>query len=186
MIKVNLNNTARICQGDLINNVEYIEYAEEKDANIEISKILFPVTVVLTQDCDLEQDFINRYNSNNNQDKHLISIIVAPIYNIEHIYDGVHLSEIGLKMQTINKNPDKTENKYLRQNKNPRYHFLDFDDSVSLVDSVIDFKHYFTVNIIYIKKLKATNFICQIDELYRESISQRFAYFLSRIGLPTN
>ena len=186
MIKVNLTKSDRICQGDLIKNVEYIEYASEKEATIEISKIVFPVVIVLTQDCDLEQDHKNRNQPNANQDKHLISIIVAPVYNLEHIYDGNHLSEIGLKMQSINKDSNKTENKFLKQNKNPRYHFLQFDDSVTLVDSIIDFKHYFTVNINYISKLKETNFICKIEELYREQISQRFAYFLSRIGLPNN
>ena len=70
----------RVCQGDIISNVEYIEYAIEKEGQVEISKIVFPYIYVLTQDCDLEQEFNNRNNINApNQDKHLISVMVAPI-----------------------------------------------------------------------------------------------------------
>ena len=32
----------RVCQGDIISNVEFIEYAVEKNGQIEISKIKFP------------------------------------------------------------------------------------------------------------------------------------------------
>jgi hypothetical protein len=175
----------RVCQGDIISNVEYIEYAIEKEGQIEISKIVFPYVYVLTQDCDLEQEFNNRNNVNApNQDKHLISVIVAPFYNIEHVYDGEHLSQIGLKMQTINRKPTSTENKILKDNRNPRYHFLQFPTEVKISDSVIDFKHYFTVNSILLHSLKSTNFVCKVSELYREQISHRFSFFLSRIGLP--
>jgi hypothetical protein len=184
MIKVESKKEIRVCQGDIIKDVEFIEYAVEKEGHIEISKIVFPLVIVLTQDCDLEQDFNNRADVTcTNQDKYLISAIVAPIYNLEHIYRGEHLSGLGLKMQTINSNDKKTENKNLKSNHNPRYHFLNFL-KVPIVDSVIDFKHYFTVNIRYLDKVKETNFICKVSPLYRESISQRFAYFLSRIGLP--
>ena len=47
-------------QGDIITNVEYIEYADVIDGNIEISKINFPKVIVLTQECDSVQDYSNR------------------------------------------------------------------------------------------------------------------------------
>jgi len=185
MIKVELNSISRICQGDILKNVEMIEYAVEKEGNIEISKIIFPLVIVLTQDCDLNQDYKNRnVETPSNHDKHLISVIVAPIYNVEHIYTGEHLSELGLQMQVISKKPDKTDNKFLKQNKNPRYHFLEFNKEIPIVESVIDFKHYFTVNVKYLDIHKKENFVCKVSELYREDISQRFSSFLSRIGLP--
>ena len=186
MIKVDLNKVDnRICQGDIISNVEFLEYAVEKSGQIEISKILFPYIYVLTQDCDLEQEYSNRINvTSQNQDKHLISVIVAPLYNIDQVYDGIHLEDIGIKMQTINRKLEKTENKILRQNNNPRYHFLEFSNEVSIPNSVIDFKHYFTVNNNQLFQQKENHFVCKVSELYRESISQRFSSFLSRIGLP--
>ena len=86
-------------------------------------------------------------------------------------------------MESIPKN--KTPGKYIKQNNNPRYHYLDFPDDISISNTqIIDFKHYFTVNVDYLIKNKEQDFICRVSELYREEISQRFSNFLSRIGLP--
>lgn len=104
--------------------------------------------------------------------------------NVEHVYNGEHLEYLGRKMRMIERKSKKTENKYLKQNQIPRYHYLEFPDDVNIVPSVIDFKHYFTVNILYLMEIKDTNFVCKVGKLYRERISQRFANFLARIGLP--
>ena len=95
----------RICQGDIYKNVEFIEYILETKGTVEISKILFPLVIVLTQDCDLAQDFKFRYGKpkQKNQDKYLLSVLVAPLYNIEHVYQGDHLSEINITMDKISK-----------------------------------------------------------------------------------
>ncbi|MGE5558142.1 MAG: hypothetical protein ACM3WV_05955 [Bacillota bacterium] len=187
MTKVDLAVQERICQGDIFKNIEYIEYAVEKNGIIEISKILFPYVIILTQDCDLAQDYTFRWSEpkKSTQDKYLLSLLVAPIYNIEHFYDGEHLKDLGLQMEKFERRPDKTPNKNLKQNLLPRYHYLEFPENVPIVPSVIDFKHYFTVNIEYLLKIKTENFVCKISELYREDISHRFASFLSRIGLPS-
>jgi len=184
MIRVDTELKERVCQGDIVKDIKHIEHALIREGNIEISKIIFPHVIVLTQDCDLEQNFLQKRKKSKkpNDDKTLISIIVAPLYNVEHVYDGVHLSELGLQMRTINRNKEKMENKYLRYNLMPRYHYLEFPQGLPLTASVIDFKHYFTVG--YLENIKSTNFVCKVRELYREDISQRFANFLSRIGLP--
>lgn len=184
-IKVDTKKRERIFQGDIFKDIEYIEGAEEKEGIIEISKIVFPLVIVLSQDCDLAQDFKYRKNSpeRNNQDKYLISVIVAPLYNAEHVYEGNHLSELGLVMKSINKN--KSPGDFLRNNLNPRYHYIEFSEKdVNICDSIIDFKHYFTVNLNYLLSIKKNNYVCKVNELYRERISQRFSNFLSRIGLP--
>lgn len=185
-IKVDSVKVERVSQGDLIKDVEFIEYAIEKNGNIEVSKINFPSIIILTQDCDLNEDYMFRKSEppKSTQDKHLMSVLVAPIYNVEHFYDGEHLSEIGLDMEPFEKRSNKTKNKLFIDNQIPRYHHLRFPDDVPLVESVIDFKHYFSVNILYIEKLKKTNFVGKVSELYREDISHRFSAFLSRIGLP--
>ena len=110
------------------------------------------------------------------------AILVAPLYNVEHIYEGEHLSDLGLTMEPINRK--KTPGKMLRNNERPRYHFLDFSESVPVADSVVDFKHYFSVNIQYLDEMKRTRFACRISELFREDLSARFANYLARIGLP--
>ncbi len=184
MIKVRTQNVARVCQGDIFRDVAYTEYVSEMAGVIEVSRIVFPLVIVLSQDCDLKQDYGVRWSrkKTQNEDKTLFSVLVAPLYNLEHVYVGEHLSELEMAMQTINKN--KTPGSNLRNNETPRYHYLEFPPSVPIVPSVIDFKHYFSVNVSYLKKLKPSSFVCKVAQIYREDISHRFASFLSRIGLP--
>lgn len=182
MIKVDPKKEERILQGDIFRDIEYIESIMEDNGRLNISKILFPYIIVLSQDCDLAQDYRFRTEEKNSQDKYLISVLVAPIYNYEHVCEGSHLSELEIKSQEINKK--KTPGKNLRRNLNPRYHYLEFPSDVGLVPSVIDFKHYFSVSVMYLNQEKNEKFVCSVKELYREDISHRFAAFLSRIGLP--
>ena len=185
MIRVKKQAHSRVCQGDIFRDVEYIEYVSEKGGVIEVSRIIFPLAIVLTQDCDLEQDFRFRWarkKKPQTQDKWLLSVLVAPLYNLEHVYEGEHLSELKIAMEKINRK--KSPGTYLLINERPRYHYLDFAENVPIVPSVIDFKHYFSVNVNYLKKIKKSNFVCCVSDLYREDISQRFASFLARIGLP--
>lgn len=175
----------RIVQGDIIRSVDCIEGVTEKEGVIEISRIEFPLIVVLTQDCDLAQDYTFRWSSdasNKSEDKYLLSVLVAPLYNLEHVYSGEHLVDLGMKMESISRN--KSPGQYLRNNQNPRYHFFDFGPDVPVVPSVVDFKHYFSVSLDYLRKAKRDRFVCQLSHLYREDVSQRFASFLARIGLP--
>jgi hypothetical protein len=188
MIEVQKTLSERVSQGDIYKNIEFIESITEEKGIIEINKIIFPYVIVLTQDCDLAQDFKFRLDNSKTQDKLILSVLVAPVYNAEHFFAGEHLSELGRTMQKINiYKKDKeltTDAKNLFQNKTPRYHHLDFKKDLNMVASVIDFKHYFSLNLKYLYKIRKTNFVFKVSELYREDISQRFASFLSRIGLP--
>lgn len=195
MKKENTDISDRINQGDIYKDIEYIEKVEIINNEIVISKITFPLIVVLTQDCDLQQDSAYRIENENppsNDNKRLFSVIVAPLYNEEMFLAGEHLNDnstIQMKMRSFQKfgkkNNITSEYKNLINNETSRYHYLSFPpEIVNIVDSVIDFKHYFTVNIDNLMKVKEEKFVCKIPVLYREKLSQRFAYFLSRIGLP--
>ena len=174
----------RLSQGSVFRNVECIEYAIEKQGIIEVSKIEFPLIIVLTQDCDLAQDFKYKdptASPPKTQDKKLLSVLVAPLYNSDHVLSGTHLSDLNLNMQKID---SKTHKDIMKRNQIPRYHYLEFPEELAVVPQMIDFKHYFSLNINYLEQLKNNNYVCQIAELYREDISHRFASYLSRIGLP--
>lgn len=54
-----------------------------------------------------------------------------------------------------------------RAEPNGRYHYLEFSSDVPIVPSLIDFKHYFSVNVEYLKKLKPSRFVCKVAEVYR-------------------
>ena len=193
MVKVSTKISERINQGDIYRDVEYFENIEVINSEIKISKIVFPLVVILTQDCDLQQDSVYRIEETltpNTDNSKLFSVIVAPLYNEELFLAGEHLNDsktITMKMVGIprynKKKKQTTQYNNLVQNKTPRYHHLAFN-KIDIVDSIIDFKHYFTVNIDNLMKEKDSKFVCKISELYREDVSQRFASFLSRIGLP--
>ncbi|EMG37382.1 hypothetical protein PCS_01895 [Desulfocurvibacter africanus PCS] len=186
MIKTELRQCTRICQGDIFKNVETIESAKEESGILTINKLIFPYVYVLTQDCDLLQDFDNKEKCKNggkdNQDKYLISVLVAPIYNAEHFISGTHLSELGIKSRPIDWK--RSEGNNIRNNEVSRYHYLEFSKNVEIVNSIIDFKHYFSVHTETLLSEKSDKYICTVDVLYRENISHRFSSYLSRIGLP--
>lgn len=174
----------RACQGDVYRDVEHIEYVQEDAGTLTISKVVFPFVVVLSQDCDLEQEYMARWRTppKGSQDQWLISALVAPLYNVEHVFEGLHLSELQMRMEPINKK--KTPGDFLKSNQRPRFHFMSFPNDVQVVDSVVDFKHYFSVSAIRLRDLWKTNLVFRLAELDREDLCQRFASYLSRIGLP--
>ena len=184
MLRVDTEKLEWISQGDIFKDVDFIEHVIEEDGVIEVSKIRFPLAIVLSQECDLFHDFEFRTKKEEvkKQDKLLLSILVAPLYNVEHVYNGEHLRELAIEMEPINKKG--SPGKDLVKNIRPRYHYLEFPDNIPIVSSVIDFKHYFSVDVDYLRELKKANFVCKVSELFREDISHRFAAFLSRIGLP--
>jgi hypothetical protein len=116
-----------------------------------------------------------------NKNVRLLHLLIAPLFNFDSFKDGYHWDEI---FQTgVQINPKKTDGKNIRQNENPRYHYLHFEEDFVLPDMVIDFKHLYSVNTDYLYG-KIQNRVCSLSELYREKITQRFANYFSRIGLP--
>ena len=111
----------------------------------------------------------------------LPTILFCPAYQIDDFLHGQHVS--GWNMQGHNGenkiNPDKLrENDQLK-----RYHYLKNCNDLLVPELVIDFKHFFTIptGLVYSQKNK---YLVSINELFRENLSQRFAGYLSRIGLP--
>lgn len=184
--QINKAEYERVRQGDIFSDVPYYESYRELNGEFELSVYEFPYVLVLTQDCDLEQNKNNKVqgiSSGNlglkNLDKHLISIIVVPLYNSEHLFAGLHLDQLKISAQKHSSDQKKT----IKQNQNQRYHYLEFGDDVVIPDSVIDFKHYFSVSLDWLES-SPSNRICGINPIYRELVSQRFSNYLSRIGLP--
>lgn len=184
-VQVRTQRISRVSQGDIFRDVECIEYVVEKRGIIEVSKLVFPLVVVLTQDCDLEQDARLRKKTGieaRSDDKRLFAVLVAPIYNAAQVFLGQHLSDLGMVMSQINEKRSPGET--LKQNERPRYHYLDFPDHVPIVPGIVDFKHYFSVSVIYLQRTRSNKFVCRLSALFREDLSVRFAGYLARIGLP--
>ena len=173
---------SRLRQGDILRDVHWVESVVETSGIIEVSRVVFPLAIVLTQDCDLEQEHRYRTEARKIQDKWLVSVLMAPLYNVQHVYQGEHLSDLGIFMEKVPKVGNSGN--FLRHNERPRYHYLEFEGSVPIVPSVVDFKHYFSATVDYLAGLKPTSFVCSVAPLFREDIAQRFAAYLARVGLP--
>jgi hypothetical protein len=174
----------RLCQGDIVRDIRLVTWAEQTadSDNIQITEKEIPYGVVMTQDCDLEQDKQNRSSAESkNQDKFLQSVLLCPAYPAADIRAGTHLSDENLVMERLNSDRWKV----VKGNNNARYHYLPEHPDYQIPESVIDFKHYFTVPREKISTtLKLQRRIGSVGELFREDLSLRFAQYLSRIGLP--
>jgi hypothetical protein len=174
----------RFCQGDILRDLELIEWATVRDTEpkeINLQKRVLPYAVVLSQECDLHQDLQNRNNlAKPTQDKYLHSVLLGPAYPSLAVKDGTHLAKLGVKCEKWN-----TERwRLVEQNNNDRYHFLPGAGSLQIPDIVIDFKHFITAPRAVLLNLKPNTYIASLGQLFRENLSQRFANFLSRIALP--
>lgn len=191
IIKTKYND--RISQGDIYKNVWCFENISEEDNNLVINRVFFPYVIVLTQDCDMQQH--NEYEGK--KSGQLFSVLVAPIYNAASFMEGKHLENLNLSankyITSKNKGTEfKDIGQYLNRegilitdNQVNRFHYLGFDNSdIDLPPSIVDFKNYFSVGVNYLKNDKKDDFVCRLEPLYRELLTQRFSNYLSRIGLP--
>lgn len=202
---INKHNSPRVLQGDILRDVTYYQSVHYSGREVILNYIDFPFVYILSQDCDLTQendhnmkakvDDKGRLTLNQNRepiyevDKTLISVMLAPIYNFEIFRKGEHLQDL----YCLSDNDKKTytaqiigsaQKKPLVGNNNPRFHYLQFKQSCPIPPSVIDFKHYFTMSLDEIKQLRSTQYICTVAALFKNDISQRFASYLSRVGIP--
>lgn len=171
----------RVSQCDIFHDLEVVQDIIPNCNGIEVVSLKFPLMICLNQDCDLNSDNRDKQNPSSNKDCRLLHLIFAPVFNFDLFRQGKHWGEIFQIGQ--NYNPNRTDGKKIMNNEDPRFHFLHFEDKRLFPDLVIDFKHFYTVSTEYINK-NLDKRVCSIEDLYREKISQRFAYYLSRIGLP--
>lgn len=173
---------SRYRQGDIIREMKIVEWAEVIDNEIIVLERSLPYGAILSQECDLEHDYNNRADLEKckiSTDKFLQMLLVCPAYIAEDVRQGTHLP--NHIMQSFGRDQWKR----IKQNNDSRYHFLAEDPEKQVPDLVIDFKHYFTIPraIAYRDSIKS-NFVASLDDLFREHLSNRFAHYLSRIGLP--
>jgi hypothetical protein len=176
---VKSENGGALRQGEILTN--FTQYQLDVDRlraqqPIEVLQITHPCVVVLSQDCDLDQDYTRRLN--NKIDNLLASILfcsVAP--NDEDFRRGIGL---GSK-----------EWKKVEENRESRLHYLravpqaDDASNEGLPDLIVDFRQYFAVPTAEAYfSLEAAHRRCRLETPYVEHLSQRFAVYTSRIALP--
>ena len=71
----------RIYQGDIFKDVSLRSIIQSENEGIAVEEIPFLHSIILTQDCDLEQDFNSRTSANCvNHDKFLPNLFICPAY----------------------------------------------------------------------------------------------------------
>lgn len=177
-------------QGDIyrdINLIQDITYTLtfEGGREYDVNEVKYNYVVVLTQECDLEQDYKNRIGNKEDHDKYIPMILISPAYLAESLRYGEHLQGQGYEqtMQRIN----SKEWEKLKKNDNKRYHYLKAGLNMNVPELAIDFKHFFTIYRDYFyNNIMNEAYLSSLTILHREKLSQRFCNYLSRIGIPDN
>lgn len=169
----------QVDQGDVYRYIQFYKSVEMLDEEMEVEECKFDYALVLSQSCDLhrEQEKIDVKNE-------ILSVLVVPLFRLEEFKKGTHLSNIGKTCEETSKKLIERYSKWEHE----RYHIIDIDEKNKLKyeisDSfVIDFRYFFTADISQFSK---DNYICSLESLYREKVTQRFSNYLARIGLPVS
>jgi len=173
----------RLRQGDVYRDLSIVIDLREDDDEGTLSAVysVLPYAVMLSQDCDLERDHLTRQAVGDTHDKHLPALLVCPAFPAGQVRDGKHLSEEKLTMQRFN----SPQWHLLKTNANERYHYVAAGEDFQIPELVLDFKRYQTVRRdALVKSFSEGSGLATLVCPFRERLSQRFANYLSRIGLP--
>lgn len=175
----------RLFQGELVEGildwVPVYEDATNPDAVTGVEPRLRRLSVIFTQDCDLEQDWGQR-RAQPASDTDLSCVMLCPAWPAEE-----RRAERDIKSDLW---------KPIRSNKNERYQYLaevpnEADQAAEGHPALLlDFKQYFTVRTVELyRQLRSTptnrpRRRCKLESPWREHLQSRFATYLARVGLP--
>lgn len=165
-----ITKTDKLEQGDFIYDCPIVIPPVIEDMQ-EIPEMEVGVmdTIILSQSCDLE-------NGN-------IEIVqVCPFYNLE-----TYLKNLPSTRNSSRKLKEK-EIKNLQQGIAIGYHLLDLKEDFGITDYlVVDFRNVYGVHIDTLKGLTlGQENRVRLNSPYKEHLSQAYARFLMRVGLPQN
>jgi hypothetical protein len=175
---------SQLRQGEILTNVNLIQIkpATLGTSEIEFLPLIHPIAFILTQDCDLEQDFHVRHPVIRPSDKLLPTVLLCQVFTAVELRGDV--KKTGINSAMWNR---------ISLNKDERYHFLQRIEqgadrlNEGLPELAIDFKKYFTIptDELYRRiEIGEAQRRCVLISPYMEHLCDRYAAFLSRIALP--
>lgn len=181
-------------QGEIITGLEQtvinLNTLQRKQGKIdyEVYDIPHPYAIVVSQDCDLEQDFNLRAKLRVKSDATLkLRLLESILFCVVEAADKT-ASEHPLDEVRSSRGFER-----IVKNKDERFHYfeaiLSQNDSVreGLPELVVEFKRFFTIPTAEVyKKLRLglAKRRCQLCSPYLEHFSVRFHYYHSRVALP--
>jgi hypothetical protein len=181
-----------ICLGDIVKDITI----KIPEVGNNVRTISFPFAIIVSQSCDLEQGMSlitaeeepyskrgNEYIKIRRCNPFLPNVMVLPLFNDEELKQGKHLID-AYNVLSMAYSGDLW--KRIKKNHDPRFHYLEAiaEEDIVIPSSVIDFKIYFSYPYELLVKEYKNHYQISLSELFRESFSQRFVNYISRIGLP--
>ncbi len=163
-----VKSSSQIEQGDLIHDCPIVIPPSKlfvgEEPEIEIKLI---DSIILSQTCDLVNNKIE-------------IVLVCPFYTLKTFIDNLPDEQKNTK-KAIYKHIDNLKKGHL-----PGYHLLNKDSDVDISDYlVVDFKNVYGIQIQNIREIaKSINTRIRLLPPYREHLSQSFARYFMRVGLP--
>lgn len=162
-------NDNTIQQGDLLKDCQITIPPKSIEANQieEVDSKLFNV-IVISQSCDLVQEKID-------------IVSVCPYYTW-----AIFLEQQPDNWKTQNGRKRLFEN--LKKGVQPSFHLLNKNEKKGLDDyMVVDFRYVYGIHLNYLKEyIEKQETRIRLLPPYREHLSQAFARFFMRVGLPTD
>lgn len=172
-------------QGEILSDLFLARRVFRRQEEIAFEQEVRPLAIILTQDCDLDQDHRVRFVERKTDSDKLIPCVL--------------LAELHPATDTLARiakgNKKEWERLNIARNGNPRFQFLEQVPAEhdrlgdGLPELVIDFKRYFAVatDELYFRVGSGeTQRRCVLTSPYLEHLSHRFAHYLGRVGLPTD
>lgn len=147
----------------------------------EVRPTKHPLAIIITQDCDLEQDFFARFPV---APRKVMAARFLPNILLCHVVTVPELMAITP--------PGSDIWNRVKQNKDERYHVLESVPAsqdalgIGMPSMGIDFKRLLTIptDEVYAQLEMQARRRCVLASPYLEHLSTRFAYFLLRVALP--
>jgi hypothetical protein len=171
-------------QGEILSDLIHTRLAIESVGTGEpvVDDFKHPLAILVTQDCDLEQDFAVRQAGEVNY-KLIPCLLFCEVVTAEEMIERV-----------ADRSKKNWERMQIPLNKNERFHFFQRVEpscdaqQIGLDELVIDFKRYFAVPTAEVYRrieLGEARRRFVLNSPYLEHLSSRFAYFISRVALPS-
>ncbi len=177
-----------ICQGDIFKNVKYCFIDSEDENGVDFIEYIFPYAIIISQACDVVAMGELLVSCQGKATKFMPSILMCPIYDEQTAKSTEHLINV-FEMENIDMQRDNLffsdDIKVARNDWHYRFHKLTLQQSEKVVldNSLIDFKHYFTIPAKYLMNQRK-NRLCTMESLFTEQITLKFCTYLSRVAIP--
>lgn len=179
------DNLSCLRQGEIVSNVVHWRVVTESigiGSEPRFEPVLHPYAILMTQDCDLAQDFSTRLKLQES-DKTLPCLLFCEVLPAEEL------------LPRIATNKREWERLKVASNKNERFQFLqsiakELDlRQEGIPELGIDFKRYFAVPTAEVYRRIEKGEVqrrCLLNSPYLEHLSSRFGYFMSRVALESD